>query len=258
MANFLFGCNQLLTVSMLTVSSEDVSYPKANMLDLGHLRRHYRSSVITEVTIVIDFLTAKACKLAFLNDVNFTDVYIQGNATNTWTSPSFNQQYAISQDKRVQRYKLCAILTGFNYRYMRIKIPAQTPIDGLSAFRIGSLFVTDTALLTLSKNPSHPYEYQAPKAKPYVTEFLSGGAEKINRGDIKIWQGSFGFNYYERTAEDDLWSLDALDEDEYLIFYENMNDTSKGYLCQRDGAIRVSWDRPKTLNIANLTFKETV
>jgi hypothetical protein len=258
MGNFIFGYNQLLTASMLTVSSEDANYPKANMLDLGHLRKHYRSTVITEVTIVIDFSTAKAVKLVFLNDVNFTNVYIQGNTTDTWTSPPFSQQFTISQDKRVQRYKLCAVLTGFNYRYMRIRIPGQTPTDGLSAFRIGTLFVTETTL-ELSRNPTPPYEYGAPKAKPQIIEFLSGTVEKVGRSDLKIWEGSFGFNSYERDDEDELWTLDAIDEDYYLIFYENLGDNSKGYLCQRDGSVKVSWgNQPNNVDIATLIFREAV
>src|SRR4030042_2463084 len=161
MGNFIFGYDLLsLTGAMITVSSEDSNYPKANMLDLAHLRRHYRSLVITETTIVIDFSSAKAIKAVLLNDVNFTNVYIQGNDTDVWTSPSFSQQFTISEDKRVQRYKLYTALTGFNYQYMRIKITAQTPTDGLSVFRIGTLVVTET-ILELSRNPSIPYEYQA-------------------------------------------------------------------------------------------------
>jgi len=255
--NFFFGYNTILTPSMLTVSSEDANYPKANMLDLGHLRRHYRSTVITEVTIVIDFSTAKAIKLVFLNDVNFTNVYIQGNTTNTWTSPPFSQQFTISKDARTNRYKLCAILMDFNYQYMRIRIMGQTPTDGLSVFRIGTLFATE-AILELSRNPSHPYEYQAPKAKPQIIQFLSGTVEKVGRGDIKIWEGSFGFNLYERSKEDEIWTLDAIDEDDYLVFYENLGDTSKGYLCQRDGSVRISWNRPNNMNIATLIFREAV
>jgi len=257
MGNFLFAYNFVpLIASMLTLSSEDTNYGKANMLDLSHLKRHSRTLVQTEVTIVINFAVAKAVKSVLLNDVNFTSVTIQGNATDSWGSPSFTQNFVITKDERVQRYKLYAALTAFNYKYMRIKIPVQTPTD-LSVFRIGTIVCTLNTL-TFTRNPDFPYDYEASYPKPLEVEFLCGSKEQVSQGENKIWIGNFAFMLNEKINEPELWTLDILKPTDYMVFFENGTDLSKCYLCKKNSALRISWDNPKRIKTNGYELIEVI
>jgi hypothetical protein len=255
MGNFTFGYT--LVDYTPTASSEDSNYPIANIKDYAHLKRHFRSQVATEVTIVLDFVSAKVVQVMLLDDVNFADVYIQGNATNVWDTPSFSQQYTISKDAETQRYRLCEILTGFNYQYMRIKIPAQTPVDGLSVFRIGRIACM-TSKIEFTDNPSFPYRHSASYPEPLEVKFPSGGDEQVEQGDYKIWQGEFGFDRLEKTNEPQLWLLDSLKPTDYLIFYENLGDASRGFFCKKKSQLEVEWGKPKTIKTNTYILREVI
>ncbi len=251
MANFIFGYT--FTAYSAVASSEDSNYPGTNLSIYGFTKRHFRSLVSTAVTIVFDFTTAKALAGVMLHDINFTDVFIEGNATDSWGSPAFSQQFTPAKDERTERYKLYATLTGFNYRYMRLRIPAQTPVDGLSVFKIGTVVCLDT-ILEISESPDWSYDYSADE-EIKVNEFESGGDERVNLGDL-IWRGSFSFNPYIRTNEGELWTLNSIKKDENLVFFENLGDVSKVYLCRRDTKIKVTWHTPKAVRTNRLEFKE--
>lgn len=251
MANFSFGYNFVSGTD--ATSSVDSAYPLSNIAVYDHLKWQWRSLVSTQVTITRDFGTAQTLNAVMLNDVNFASVYIEGSANNsTWP---FSQSFTVSKDERVQRYKLYAALTGFNYRYLRIRMPAQTPTDGLTVFRMGTLVCLNT-VLTMSENPDYPYDYSADE-KMKTTEFESGGYEDINLGDI-YWEGSFGFKTYAQTNEADFWTLNSLKKNAFLVFYENNADTSKAYLCKRRTAISVSWTLPQYSDIQTLKFREAI
>lgn len=253
MGNFIFGYNFLDGTD--TASSENPSYPLSNIKDYEHLKRHWRSTVITESWVKRNFGQPKNLLAVCLDDVNFTTVTIQGNATDTWTSPAFSQVFTISKDKRTQRYKGYLTLSGFNYKWLRILIPAQTPVDGLSAFRIGRLVCLNT-VFELSESHGFTYEYSADE-KMETNEFLSGSFEDINRGDF-CWQGSFSIDMQLRTNEDEIWRLNALKKNANLVFYENNNDTTKFYVCRRRTAIEVTWKDVGINSIKTLSFREMI
>lgn len=238
-----------------TADSQDSNYPTSNLKDYHHLKRQWRSLVATEVKIVCDMASAKNLLGVMIEDVNFTSVYIEGSNDNV-TYP-FTQSFAISNDERVDRYKAYCVLTGFNYRYLRIRIPAQTPTDGLPAFRLGRILLIDS-IIELPINLSYPYEYEAPKRYKKV-EFESGGVEKINFGSNKIWRCDFGISRFVRdTGGTTLWQLDAIDEDQLVVFFENRGDTSKAYVVMRDNSLKVSETFFNIGKTSNYEFQEVV
>lgn len=246
-----------LTDSMITLSSEDsnLDYSKNQMLDLAHLRRHTRTAVKTEVTIDINFGSTKAIKAVFLNDINFTDIYIEGSTNGTdWV---FSQQFTISKDKKVNRYKIHAALTGFYYQYMRIRITAQDPVDGLSIFRIGTLMCTEN-IFTFTQNPTYPYRYRASYPEPLEVKFPDGGFEQVSQGSYKKWTGEFGFDLNVKENELELWTLDAIDITAYLVFYENNNDSSKAYLCKKKEPLEIQWSSYKIIKTNLYIFEEVI
>ena len=258
MSTFQFAYNFInITDAMVTVSGQDTNYPKANMLNLANLRRHYRSLVTTETTVVIDFGSARAVAGLLLNDVNFTAATIQGNATNVWTSPSFSLSVTISADERVNRRKSFTQLTAFNFRYLRVVIPAQTPTDVLAYFRIGTL-VCASSLLQLSSNPSYPYSYQAAYPEPKEVRFPTGGFEQVDMGSYKTWSGSFSYNVAVKTSVTDLWTLDTLKPTDYIVFAENRGDSSKSYLCKKRGSIEIDETHHNIYKSNVINFEEVI
>lgn len=239
-------------------SSQDTGYPVVNLYDYAHLRRQWRSLVAAEVTIVFNYSAAKAVLAVFLDDVNFANCFIAGNETDAWGSPSFAEvEFAISNDIRVNRRKVMAVLTGFNYQYLRVRIPAQTPTDGLSVFRIGRVACMDT-VFELSANPNFPYREEAGYPDPVVNSFLSGGEEIIEQGDYKIFQCSFDFKNYNYANESDFWTIDAITPGSNVVLYENLGDTSRACLCRKLKPIQVSWQTDFLRDAQSFGFKERI
>lgn len=256
MSNFKFGYD-FIEPTVETPSSEDSGKPWSNAADYNRLRRHYRSLVQTEVTIVCNFGAAKALVGLFLNDVNFTAVTIQGNATDSWVTPSFTEDFTVAKNVLTQRYQIYCALAAFNYQYLRIKIPAQTPADGLSVFRVGTRVFILTQL-ELARNPSMGYARRAGYPAPIVNQFLSGGRELISQGDYKIWSGTFSFDNIEWEHEPDLWTLDAFQPDDPVVFYENLGTNSHAYLCRKDDPTEVSWPRHGVAKSSAVAFTEVI
>lgn len=259
--NFIFGYSAAKDNKFVdytpSCAKTNSSYPLSALKDYFDLLNHWRSNTIAEeVDIVCDFGSQKSIVAVKLDDVNFTNVYVQGNSSDVWTDPPVNQQYTIAKEDAVQRYKNGALLS-IPYQYARIKIPAQSTTDGLSAFRIGRLIFIDTKI-ELIQNPSYPYEYEATK-KYNVTEFLSGGFEKVKLGSNKIWSCDFGINIFEKDVlESQLWQLDAIDEDELIVFLENRGNNSKAWVCMRDGSLKVSETHHNIGKSNNYEFVEVI
>lgn len=238
-----------------TPSSQDTGYPWTNAKIYSALKIHYRALVQTEVTIVCNFGADQSLVGLMLEDVNFTSVTIQGNATNVWTSPSpsFSQDFTISKNPEVQRYNIWCALTAFNYAFLRIKIPTQTPID-LSVFRIGRRTFIGTAI---EQSPTFGFSEGGAYPEPTINEFKSGRKEKISNGSYKIWSGDFTFDV--TTAESaDLWTLDSVEPDDYIAFYKNFGDTSACYLCQKETPLTLGWPNYQMRQSNAITLREVV
>ena len=237
-----------------TPSSSDTNFPWSNAAIYGALKIHYRSLVQTEVTIVCDFGTAQSLVGLMLEDVNFTSVTIQGaNYPPDWNSPSFTQDFTISKNAEIQRYNIWCALTAFNYRYLRIKIPTQTPVD-LSVFRIGRRTFIESAI---EQSPTWGFSEGGAYPEPAVNEFKSGRKEKISNGSYKIWSGDFTFDV--TTAESaDLWILDSVEPDDYIAFYKNFGDTSDCYLCQKETPLTLGWPNYQMRQSNAITLREVV
>ena len=234
--NFKFGYNFLDYTPV--ASSEDTGKPALNLKDYAHLVRHFRSLVKTEVTITCNFGSAKTLKGVLLNDVNFTDAYIEGSSNgSSWT---YSIHVTITEDKGRKRYGIYAPLTAFSYQYFRIRITAQDPVarypdTALSVFRIGTLCLCQSEL-EFTRNPSYPYNRLFLKSEPLINKFLSGGREKISTGDLIHWEGDFSFDLAEiDVIEDEILEFNAvIDQVDYMVFFENRGNNSKSYLCQKD------------------------
>lgn len=255
MGNFIFGYD-FTDYTITSFSDENADYPSSNLKLYGYLRRQCRSTTTAELTIVLDFTTATAVDAVVLDDVNFDEAYIAGHATNDWGAPSFAEvKLDISQDARVERYKIYKALTAFNYRYMRVRVPNQTATDGLSLFRIGRLVVLDTTL-TLGQNPGD-YEYQIDAPVKYQ-DFTAGGQEAVSLGSYAAWEGSFSWNAMDDTHESDMQTISNIARSELIAFYENRSDDEAVYIARRQKAFGLKFLASDVVLAGTITLKEVI
>lgn len=120
--------SEFLSLSNLTASSSATNFPVENITNIEPMQRWKPATYAADVSIVIDFLTAQTLNTAFLNRCNFPVCKIQGNDTDIWTAPAFEQSVNLSCDIAENR-KAWVELENFNYRYLRIVIASGQTLD---------------------------------------------------------------------------------------------------------------------------------
>lgn len=236
---------QEYTTTQLSSNGADSDYPDDNVLDYWDLYRHFRttSAFTDDWLLKIDFGSATELAAIILNDVNFDTVKIEYSTDDITYNDAGSGNLTVSKDIVVQRYKIYAALSSFNYRYLRVYIPSGTAdVESLGAWRVGTLvcLADDTAkVITLTKNMSYGYTVGSAKATRDVPKY-AGGQYRFAAGDKLIWTCEARFNVRRSSEFDELWKINALGSEQPVIFYENRDDTSKVYLCTRDSDFRMT------------------
>lgn len=215
--NFKFGYNPVDYTP--ACANENAAYPATNLKIYNHLRRQFRTVNLNASTITFSFGATKAIKRVFLDDCNFTSCTVAGSAA------------TIARDAEVQRYKADVALAGFSAASLQIVVPNQVTTDGAAYFRIGRVLCLDTELEP-ARNPSYAMVKDAEKQYSVET-FSSGGEEVIRLGDYLKWERRIVFRGVPASNESGLWTLKAIDRDDFIVFFENRGDTSKSWLCRR-------------------------
>lgn len=128
------------TLTNITSSGANANFPAANIADLDPMIRFQADAYSGDVWIKIDFGTAKALDSFFLNQANFPHCHIQGNATDSWTTPSLDVGCDLVKDELDNRKGWFE--GAFNYRYLRILVPSGQTLDNSEAVpALGNLIV---------------------------------------------------------------------------------------------------------------------
>lgn len=242
MGNIIIS-NDIITVAnaAITVQGTASGFAKVDMMDLWHLKRRWRMDSAnksdTNPIVRIDLSAAKTLDSIMLNDINFDKVIIKGHASDLgtdWTAASFSSgALSVSCDAQVNRYKIYAALTSFNYQYLAIIVPTAASAVGsyTSAWEIGTVVSLDS-INTFTKNMGYGYQRGATRAYKEI-KLASGHVERFDVGDMR-WQGTLSFKVRSTSHESDLTTMNNLNIADPLVFYENNSDTSKVYLCLRN------------------------
>lgn len=126
--------------TVITGSSEAANSPATNLSKPGRPFMPWRTAAGGDQNAVINFAAAKVVDAVWLVRTNFTSVRIQGNPSDSWGAPAFDQAFTISLSPWNFRYQLGVRLTGFNYQFLRVLIPSQTPTDGTAAYLLGGVW----------------------------------------------------------------------------------------------------------------------
>lgn len=184
MADKMIIGRNLIEYTIENVSSEDANWPAANLLIFDKRVRFWKTTAAIDSNVVIDLGSAMALKAVGVIDVNYTTCVIEGNATDSWGSPSFESgDITIVKEKLTGLYRLhfnSTDLTGFNYRYLRLVIPTQSRTDSEAVFRTGVLAVSvDSASFTYGGLQSMSMQRSQAIS---VQDMHGGGQEKAQNG----------------------------------------------------------------------------
>jgi hypothetical protein len=220
--------SRFLSATVLSATSTATNYPKERIttLDAHPYARQWRSTATTQQDIIIDFGSSTSVVALALFNTNFATVRLAHSTDNvTYTNfPPTNGQYTIS--KHMNYYKLF-VAHSFTNRYVRIRIPAQTPTDGTTFFALGFACFTDT-LNTLPQNPEVPVRETF--ARPYMRvgqDVAAAGAFSTTQ-ELQFVLANASITQLEQIA--------ALGEETPFVVYENEGDSSAVRLFRyRDG-----------------------
>jgi hypothetical protein len=243
MGNFIFGYN-FPTPTLAASSNYSTDYSISNANNWTNLRRKWMSSDTSANTITGTFDTTQAVVGVVLDDVNFTSCTIGGTS------------FTVSKDERVNRYKIYAVKSSSGTSAPTIVINNQATTDGLSTFRIGRIIYL-TSIITLTQNISWNYPYTAEQPSLKIP-FESGGAEILRLGDYFAFSCTMKFEYLNKTNESQIHTINTINMNTPIVLYENNSDTSKVYVCYKDGGIGVTELSPTVVSIDSFKFMEYI
>lgn len=260
-----FSFANLLAPSSATVvgsSQQSLSFAAANVKAPQRPFLPWRTSGVGDQDVVVDFGSAKTVDVILLARTNFTTARIQGNASDSWGAPAFNQLVTITQNPMNLRYQYGAVLTAFSYRYLRILIPSQTPTDGASYYLLGGLWAggqtrpPDTFLYQIKYDTGEPQIDLQPEHKGWRQRLILGEpyAKMTVRRKARV-------NFTQPFIDDQLrrWVLvdGQMRQADFFGFWPDRGDTSQAYVMRR--ITELGWDHNRqNLAEADLTLEEAI
>lgn len=171
----------------ITATSSNANFPSTNLKEIQPTKV-WKSAAITEQTVTYDFGTTVSYDAAFLNRINFAEFYLEKSTNGTdWVE--VEHVTGLTKDEIYDEYYAHRLvdITG-TYRYLRIRIPAQTPLFEPTYFKIGNFLV---GTLVQIWNPKAGYKVnELPKMA--ITEFRSGYISMAKLGKTRrSFSGTF-------------------------------------------------------------------
>ncbi|MCK9319819.1 discoidin domain-containing protein [Methanoculleus sp.] len=126
----------------ITATTENANFPKKNLKSLQPVKCWKSTAVNAEQTIKYDLGGLKSFNGIFINRINFAEFYIETSPNNsTWTVAEHVTGLTtdeIADELYMHRF---VEITAVNYRYVRLRIPAQTPLFEPTYFKVGNMLI---------------------------------------------------------------------------------------------------------------------
>ena len=225
-------------------------YPLSNLEDLDHPLRTTRLDQVTESYVVIDLGATKTNLTVHIEGVNFASVKYQEASAATGTWADLTSELTISQDTMQGGYRRIDDLTLSSLQYLRIVIPAQTPVDSAAYFEIGSFAICESITeLTAETEQNYPFEKELLDTS-ITNTFVNGAEEKASLGSrtpmILIPNFSTAVNQsFSSSNISELTNLLRSNTSNYLIDF-NLGNSWEAYICKRSGNFTGSLSSPNT------------
>lgn len=126
----------------VTPSSEHADWPAVNVRQPERPLLVWRTTDVTEQTLVVDFGGTTSVSLVALLWANVVTATLQWNPTDSWGAPAFDSgALALGVNPWNGRWCLAyAPPAPRTERFLRLVLPAQTPVDGAAYFALGGLW----------------------------------------------------------------------------------------------------------------------
>ena len=179
----------LITTATVTASSTAVSYTIDAVKDPGRPYATWRSTGIGATTIVINLGSAKPVDKVTLINGNFR-FSVQANTADSWGAPAFSgPPAAVSLDPDANLYRSIwerAPLTPLTWQWLRIVIPAQTPVGNVGYFELGGIHLGTWTRLPRSPRPG--YKRAARMHRLRTTSEFTGISTSVTTGPRRSYQ----------------------------------------------------------------------
>lgn len=177
-------------VMTITGSPAKAQFPVDNLRDIRPSKAYKTLNVTGTKYVKLDagFGNKFAIDSLFMNRFNFGSFNVQGSDDDFATTPFDVAVTGVTPDElydpndtsiaapKYMHYWLD--LVAFDYRYLRVWIPSQTPIFDTDTFKIGNLLIGNSVTLW---NPREGFRVN-PTPMLNVTEFDSGYASSYRKG----------------------------------------------------------------------------
>lgn len=243
--------NSFLSISVLSATTEDSDFPKENAIDRTSPQRAWRStSIAADQRVVIDLGATKTSLTTYLDWVNFSSFKFQESSDGSTGWADVGSTRTVESDPMHGVYRYTADITLSSKRYLGILIPAQTPVDGASYFRIGT-FAVPTSILQADDTKTwfeYPLEYSVPDSNIVVNQFPTGRSERIKLGTVPPLFISFALQTESLTNIKGAYVkelADMLRDTTQTLWLDfNLNETWQAYLVKKTGELRASVSTP--------------
>lgn len=170
----------LVAAASVIGSTAAAAFPAANVKSPERPFQPWRSTGLGVQSLVVDFGAAVVLNVVAPIHANVGTVTIQGNATDVWTSPAYSQTQAIGRNPWNTRYQAAHLPVGFTYRYLRLLIDSQTPLDGLAYYSLGGLWAG--GLESPARAVRYDYDIEPIEPRKDVQPEHGGWRERLTMG----------------------------------------------------------------------------
>ena len=132
-------------VTTATGPTEDAAFPASNLATPQQRWVPAKTATAAESRWTMPFGVARTLSLIILVRANFLTARVQGNNADSWSSPPYDLPVTITQNPFNEQHQVAIVPVGFNYSFLSILVPVQSPIETPStAFRLGGVWAGET------------------------------------------------------------------------------------------------------------------
>lgn len=257
---------EFLSITAVSATSEDAEFPKEYAVDRVSPTKEYRTGNTLQTRLVIDLGAAKTDIECYLDYVNFTSFKYQesANGVSGWADVGSTRTVSIDPIHGIYRRRDAITLTS--KRYLGILIPAQTPVDNASYFRIGTFCVpVNVAELETQTDIGYPFSMQLSDSHIIDNVYPTGKSESVKLSQLPPLFISFdiltGATYPNMVGPGITQLMNLLRDKTQMLYLDfNLGESWQAYLMRRDSEISSTISLPSlmTINLGSVRFKVIV
>lgn len=193
-----FSFTNLVATATITPSSEDLAWPADNIQTPERPTLTARTEATGDQSWVIDHGAAASIAVWSLVNVNVATFRIQANATDSWGAPSYDSGVLTTVQQPTGRYGYTLVpVSAQNFRYNRLVIPSQTPLDSAAYYEVGGLWA---GALTSPPKGIDFGERLIPRHPRRVAEQSEGAWRQVSKAGDAYMEGTLARSVLATTT----------------------------------------------------------